>query len=142
MIQLLEKIMSIENNLVERTTSTLVDQLDIINCINDVATHVYIVAKETGFHDNDTELLNGRFGEFISNLHGEVSELWEAYRKGKLNTQCDKPVPLTCAEEELADIIIRCFDTAITLGIDIGKAIVVKDSYNQTREKKHGGKKA
>jgi NTP pyrophosphatase (non-canonical NTP hydrolase) len=118
---------------------------DTSDAINAVANHVYNVAKISGFHGNDGEigdLKNGRFGEFCSNLHGEVSELWEAYRKGKLHQQCDKPVELSCAEEEISDIIIRCFDTAVTLGIDIGRAIMMKDSYNQTRPYKHGDKRA
>lgn len=42
---------------------------------------------------------------------------------------------------QLADIVIRCFDTAVTLGIDIGRAIMMKDSYNQTRPYKHGDKR-
>lgn len=116
---------------------------NVSKAINAIAKHVYQVSKISGFHENDgdiTDLKNARFGDFVSNLHGEVSELWEAYRKGKLNQQCDKPVELSCCEEELADIIIRCFDTAVTLGIDIAKAIQVKDSYNQTRPYKHGDK--
>jgi len=42
---------------------------------------------------------------------GEVSELYEAIRKGKENDPCDKEgLDLTNAEEELADIAIRIFD--------------------------------
>ena len=115
---------------------------DAATALSAVALHVYKVAQISGFHENDEDLTNGRFGEFCANLNGEVSELWEAYRKGNLNKQCDKPVALTCAAEELSDIVIRCFDTAITLGIDIGAAIQLKDQYNQTRPFKHGDKKA
>jgi NTP pyrophosphatase (non-canonical NTP hydrolase) len=118
---------------------------DSIEAISAVAKHVYNVSTISGFHEKDGDLEdseNGRFGEFTSNLHGEVSELWEAWRKGNLKKQCDKPIPLSCAAEELADIIIRAMDTAVTLGIDIGAAIASKDSYNQTRPYKHGGKKA
>lgn len=116
-----------------------------ISELSKVALHVYNVAAISGFHENDKDLENynnGRFGEFCSNLHGEVSELWEAYRKGNLFNQCDKPIPLTCAAEELADIVIRAMDAAVALGIDIGESIASKDSYNQTRPYKHGGKKA
>lgn len=133
--------MSTEDDKVVRTTVQLLDKKDIIDNINYLAKHVYIVAKETGFHEND-DLTGSRFADFTSNLHGEVSELWEAYRKGKLFMQCDKPIPLSCAAEELADIVIRCLDTAATLGIDLGKSIMIKDSYNQTRPYKHGDKKA
>ena len=109
--------------------------------INDIAAHVYQTSSNSGFHEND-EANASRFAEFVANLHGEASELWEAYRKGNLNKQCYKDVTLTCAEEELADIIIRALDTAVTLKIDIGRAIAVKDQYNQTRAYKHGGKVA
>ena len=107
-----------------------------------IARHVYRVSQISGFHENDEDLEKGRFGDFCANLHGEVSELWEAYRKGTLKKKCDKPIPLSCAAEELADIIIRLMDTAVTLGIDIGEAIKIKDEYNQTRPYKHGDKKA
>lgn len=116
---------------------------DSVSALSAVALYVYKVAQDSGFHENDEDLENSsRFAEFTSNLHGEVSELWEAYRKGELRKKCDKPIPLNCAAEELADIIIRAMDTAVTLGIDIGDAIAHKDHYNQTRPFKHGGKKA
>lgn len=51
----------------------------------------------------------------IDGTNGEVSELWEAYRKGIL----DKPIPLTCEEDGLAGIIIRALDIAEQLGLDI-----------------------
>jgi NTP pyrophosphatase (non-canonical NTP hydrolase) len=82
----------------------------------------------------------GRMGTFIANLHGEVSELWDASMAGRLNTQCDKPVSLTCAEEELADIVIRVMDTAKSLGVNLGRAIQIKSEYNRTRPFMHGKK--
>jgi NTP pyrophosphatase (non-canonical NTP hydrolase) len=118
---------------------------DSIAALSAVADHVYQVSTISGFHEKDGDIYdseNGRFGEFCSNLHGEVSELWEAWRKGNLYNPCDKPIDLCCAAEELADIIIRAMDTAVTLGIDIGEAIANKDAYNQTRPYKHGDKKA
>ena len=76
-----------------------------------------------------------RIAMFVSNLHGEVFELWEACRKNSLDAPCDKAdkmsQPLTCAEEELVDIVICVFDTAVTLGIDIENAIAVKSEYNK-----------
>jgi NTP pyrophosphatase (non-canonical NTP hydrolase) len=106
--------------------------------LNALVNELYCRAANKGFHDNDNE--PGRVGEYVSNLHGEVSELWEAYRKGKLNEQCDKPVSLTCAEEELADIFIRCCDTAASLKVDLERAVKVKMQYNLTREHMHGKK--
>ena len=49
---------------------------------------------------------------------------------------------LTCLEEELADIVIRCLDTAETFGVDLERAIEAKHAYNGSRPRKHGGKLA
>jgi NTP pyrophosphatase (non-canonical NTP hydrolase) len=111
---------------------------------SDVAREVYTLAWEKGFHPEYSARLNGesvtldRMAVFCANLHGEVSELWEAARKGSLGKQCDKACNLTCAEEELADIVIRALDTAYALGIDIGRAIHLKNEYNKTRPHMHG----
>jgi NTP pyrophosphatase (non-canonical NTP hydrolase) len=104
--------------------------------LNAIAEEVYQTAKEHGFHVKES------VGNWCANLHGEVSELWEAYRKGRLSDPCDKPIQLSCAAEELADIVIRALDTATALGVDIGVAVMVKASYNQTRPFLHGGKRA
>jgi NTP pyrophosphatase (non-canonical NTP hydrolase) len=105
-----------------------------------VAAKVFLIAQEHGFHDGDEvgKVSLDRLAKFCANLHGEVSELWEAARKGHLLEKCDKPVNLTCAEEELADIVIRAFDTAYTLGLDIGRAIALKSQYNESRPHMHG----
>ena len=41
---------------------------------------------------------------------------------------------------ELADIIIRVCDLAEFLGIDIEAAVIQKQTYNETRPYRHGGK--
>lgn len=116
---------------------------DQIATLNDLACMAYTNATAKGFHDGDrVPLPISRIAEFVANLHGEASELWEAARKGKLGDLCDKGIPLTCAEEELADILIRCLDTAVALGVNIGKAVATKHAYNTTRPHKHGGKLA
>lgn len=114
-----------------------------IETLNDLARMAYTNATAKGFHDGDRAPLPiSRVAEFVANLHGEASELWEAARKGKLGDLCDKGIPLTCAEEELADILIRCLDTATALGINIGRAVATKHAYNLGRPRMHGGKLA
>jgi NTP pyrophosphatase (non-canonical NTP hydrolase) len=112
--------------------------------LNVLATEMYEIADDHGFHDNDCQPVEddlGRVASFVANLHGEVSELWEAARKGKLRAQCDKMnCNLSCAEEELADIMIRAMDTAVALGVDLGNAILVKSGYNVGRPFMHGKK--
>jgi len=121
--------------------------------LNSLAEDVYLNACMHGFHDGDSaktdiELL----AKWTANLHGEVSELWEAARKGQIEKDCDKEATivcpnvgirrLTCAEEELADIIIRALDTSSALDIDIGAAVIAKHEFNKTRPHLHGGKLA
>ena len=118
-------------------------------------------AEDHGFRDQyrklmTTEQWNGSLGEVVraaiytSNQHAEASKFWEAFRAGKLNAPCDKaqkmealglPV-LTCAEEEIADEIIRALDKAEAHGADVAKAVATKMAYNATREPLHGGKRA
>jgi NTP pyrophosphatase (non-canonical NTP hydrolase) len=121
-------------------------QPSVVAALNTLAEHVYSVSSSKGFHDDDIEdvlLDEGYEARYVANLHGEVSELWEAYRNGTFHTKCDKVgLELTCAEEELADILIRTLDTARALKIDIGHAVREKDAYNQGRSFRHGGKKA
>lgn len=116
--------------------------LSILNDLRDLA---FSESKRKGFH---TEKPN--FGDFIANLHGEVSELWEAYRKGNLDKHCDKAKsmeengiePLTAIEEEIADYIIRGFDFAGAFGIDLEKAVRNKLLFNRTRPFRNGNKLA
>ena len=65
----------------------------------------------------------------------------EAARKGKLDEPCDKEgCDLTCAEEELADLLIRTMDCAVVLGVDLGRAVRRKSQYNAGRPFMHGKK--
>lgn len=109
------------------------------NTINDLAKELYLISANHGFHANDNKISNAEYWAIrCENLHGEVSELWEVYRKNKLNEKCDKDCDLTYGEEELADIFIRCLDTAFAKGINIGRAIRIKSEYNKTRPFMHG----
>ena len=68
--------------------------------------------------------------ELLCLIHSEVSEALEAYRnKDESNLA-----------EELADIVIRVFDMAEGLGIDIQDEIRRKHEYNVMRKYRHGGK--
>ena len=72
------------------------------------------------------ESVPANLAEKLCLIHLEVSEALEALREG------------TPLDEELADIMIRVGDLAGFLNIDLGKAVVDKMLYNETREYKHG----
>lgn len=116
-----------------------------MNTLNEIANIVHTNAKIKGFHPED-ETIHQFMANQCSNLHGEVSELWEAWRAGKEFDPCDKAekmteqgiYPLNCSEEELADIIIRALDLSARLGIDISRAVLAKHQYNMNRPYKHG----
>ena len=94
--------------------------------LNKLATDIHDLAKSKGWHsfeETDEEFV-GRAG---NNLHAEISELWEAHRAGTLSILCDKAdkmrdagiEPLTCAEEEVADIVIRELDSCRRVGVKV-----------------------
>ncbi len=116
--------------------------------LNQFAKYCYNEAKKSGFHKEESSKKKLKISNYLMNLHGEISELWEAYRKGNLNNPCDKAEKmkendievLTCMEEELADIIIRAGDTAAAFGIDLERAVLNKIKFNRTREYRNGNK--
>lgn len=133
-------------------TNNFTFTLENLSFLDMLKTFCFSEAKARGFHldeDGDDKIKN--FGDYISNLHDEVSELWGAYRKGELYKRCDKAdemqyqhqlEPLTCSEEEIADILIRTLDTAARLKINVAKAVFYKLLFNRTRAYRHGNKLA
>ena len=135
--------------------------IEDFNFFNKIRDFVAQNAKDKGFRAQMAEGLTpeqweGPVGDrlraaiFTSNQHGEASEFWEAFRNGKLNHLCDKAEkmmvlgldPLTYAEEEIADEIIRVLDKAEQFRVDVAKAVYNKAMYNASRPALHGGKKA
>ena len=73
--------------------------------------------------ENPTVLLSK-----LALVHSEVSEAVEALREGDQ----------TGFNIELADIVIRVFDIAARLGVDLELEIQTKMEINSLREKMHG----
>lgn len=69
----------------------------------------------------------------------EVAECAEGIRKPGKSEHCPE---LTKVEEEVADILIRLFDFAGYMKIDLDRAVEVKMAYNAKRTNMHGGKLA
>lgn len=96
------------------------------------------------------------FGEKLMLIVSEIGEMFEAWRQNKV--ECDKPIDLpdetvtlatgetgkrrmTAVEEEMADVFIRLFDLCGKLDLDVGRIILAKMAYNETRSHMHGGRR-
>lgn len=106
---------------------------------DDVATDAHELAIDKGWYDEEMDQLT-QWSRFISNLHREASEVWDAYVRG--NPQSEKIPEFSSVEEELADVIIRIMDTAKHQGLNVAGAISAKHKYNTSRTYRHGGKLA
>lgn len=78
-------------------------------------------------------------------IHSEISEAMEGYRKDLMDDKLPNRKMIEC---ELADAMIRIFDLAGKLNLDIGGAVMEKSAYNMRRKdhkqeerEKDGGKK-
>jgi hypothetical protein len=63
-------------------------------------------------------------------IHSEISEGMEGHRKGLAD---DKLPHRSMLEVELADAVIRAFDLAGGLGMDLGGAVAEKLTFNAAR---------
>lgn len=123
---------------------------DIIKEIRD-ACHQNSISK--GFWDREP----WNFGEKLALIHSELSEMFEAWRKGQSISDKDiviedpsfEELPgqrssrrrITAIEEEVADVFIRLMDLCGKLNIDVGRVVVAKMKYNASRSHMHGGRK-
>ncbi len=95
------------------------------------------IATEHGFTEASA-------GEDIALMHSELSEALEEIRAGRMDrgvyfneAKPDKPEGVPA---ELADVVIRIMHFCGKHGINLGKAILQKMAYNESRPFKHGGK--
>ena len=73
-------------------------------------------------------------------IHSEVSEALEDLRVGKMETTFRADGKPEGFPSELADVVIRVFDLAYAMGIDMSQEMGRKMKFNETRTHKHCGK--
>ncbi len=98
--------------------------------INALCTDVHTVNKKWWVDLTTGEPLNRNVGEMLCLVHSEISEALEGHRKDLMD---DKLPHRKMIEVELADAVIRIFDIAAGLGLDLGGAYMEKMTYNATR---------
>lgn len=130
--------------------SSLMDSIETVIAyegLSAAARMVHRTAQDAGWYkDPETgEPKERNFGEVIALMHSELSEALEAHRTDAMD---DKLPDRHGVEVELADCVIRIFDTAEALGLDIASAIIAKNKFNKNRadhklenRNKAGGKK-
>ncbi len=105
--------------------------------INKLIEKSHNIAISKGWWDEEREI-----PELIALIHSELSEALEEYRTGEnldIRYENNKPEGFVV---ELADVLIRIFDLSGKYKIDLKKALETKLKYNETREYRHGNKKA
>jgi NTP pyrophosphatase (non-canonical NTP hydrolase) len=112
-----------------------IDLDDIHACVDVLQCFCHGAAKEAGWWKdiNTGEDVIGRphcVGEKLMLIVSEVAEAMEGHRK---NLMDDKLPHRKMIEVELADAVIRIFDLAGAMGLDMGGAMAEKMAYNSTR---------
>lgn len=114
--------------------------------LNALAKSIHEGNKERGF-----DVSKENIGQTLMLVVTELSEALEADRKGRYakldryyqgiaSNDLFETFIKDTFEDEIADAMIRLFDMAGALGIDIEKHIELKLNYNKTRAMKHGKK--
>jgi NTP pyrophosphatase (non-canonical NTP hydrolase) len=109
--------------------------------ISEMQKKVHTLAIEKGWYDFVITADDVDIPERLANIHAEVSEAFEDYRDGVMETWYKENGKPCGFPSEMADIVIRVMDLCEAIGIDLEHEIEVKHAYNKTRAYRHGGKR-
>ena len=107
--------------------------------LNELRDECHAIARSKGWYDGPGER---NIGEQLMLIVTEVAEAMEDLRDEKMTMSVDvagKPIGFP---SEIADVLIRVFDLAGYLWIDLDSAVWAKIKYNERRAYRHGGKVA
>ena len=103
----------------------------------------YRLAAKNGWHETQRPIHKSLVliaDEAIEALKAEASGLPQDVLFNEFDLTLYKERDKETVVTELADVVIRCFDTAADYNLDLTQAIIFKLIYNQTRGYRHGGK--
>lgn len=103
--------------------------------LSEMMTEVYVNNRNKGWFDSDRTV-----GDDIALLHSEASEMFEAFRDGKMDTWYGPGGKPEGFASEAADLLIRLLDTCFRQGVDLEAEYEIKMKFNKTRPARHGGK--
>jgi len=110
-----------------------IDEMDLDRMhlgVMNTQTLCHALAKKSGWWDGVDVSDKNIIGTKLCLVHSEISEALEGIRKDKMD---DHLTDRRCVEVELADAIIRIFDLAGAMKLDIASALLEKLAYNQQR---------
>jgi len=104
-----------------------------VQSLIEIQNSIYMCCVDAGWHSDihTGEPKQRNFAEAIALMHSELSEALEGWRK---NLKDSHLPDRSSVEVELADAVIRIFDTCGANGYDLPGAIRDKFAYNQERE--------
>ncbi len=113
--------------------------------LTELSNHFHKISRDAGWwslgDENNPNIIATKFAL----IHSEVSEAFEGYRRAMVDAHLPNRLSV---EVELADVLIRIFDLAGAIGLDLDGAVWEKSDYNrrrldhkaEDRAKEHGKK--